>query len=190
MNYYNLNAQDFFDSTIDVDMAPLYKEFIPLLEKSCLILDAGCGSGRDSKAFKSLGFVIHAIDASKELAELAEKVIGQTVEVTTFQDFEFAGQYGAIWACASLLHVPLNELPSVFKRLSEQLKTKGVFYCSFKYGAEEVERNGRQFTNLNESLLQDVISNAPLRVLKTWRTKDLRKGRESEEWLNAILIKA
>ncbi|PFG56331.1 methyltransferase family protein [Vibrio sp. ES.051] len=84
MNYYNQHAQAFFDGTISVDMESIYREFLPLVKNGGVILDAGCGSGRDSKAFKELGFQVHAIDASPVLAELAEELIEQPVQVTTF----------------------------------------------------------------------------------------------------------
>ena len=189
MNYYNQHAQEFFDGTVHVEMESLYSEFLPLIKKGGNILDAGCGSGRDSKAFKEWGFQVHAIDASAVLAKLAEELIGQPVQITTFQDFESDKCFDAIWACASLLHVPFDELPHSFLNLSKSLKNNGVFYCSFKYGNDEVERNGRKFTNLDESLLKSVLSNTPLIIKTTWQTGDLREGRESEKWLNAILIK-
>ncbi|MEZ9322853.1 class I SAM-dependent methyltransferase [Vibrio sp. F13] len=189
MNYYDQNAQEFFDGTIKVDMASLYNEFLPLIPKESLILDAGCGSGRDSKAFLNQGYKVHAIDASEELGKLAENQINQAVEITTFQQFSSPQSFGAVWACASLLHVPMKELPQTFSNLASHLKPKGVFYCSFKYGDNEIERNGRKFTNLNESLLEQVIADSGVAISKTWCTSDLRKGRESEKWLNAILIK-
>lgn len=68
-------------------MASLYNEFIPLITKESLILDAGCGSGRDAKEFLNLGFKVYAIDASEQLGKLAEQQINQTVEITTFQQF-------------------------------------------------------------------------------------------------------
>ncbi|HHC7385935.1 class I SAM-dependent methyltransferase [Vibrio parahaemolyticus] len=189
MSYYNQHAQEFFDGTINVEMESLYSQFLPLIKRGGDILDAGCGSGRDSKAFKELGFKVHAIDASEEIAKLAEKLISQPVQIITFQEFESEKSFDAIWACASLLHVPFNELPQSFLNLSKPLKEDGVFYCSFKYGNDEVERNGRQFTNLDESQLENVLANVPLSIKTTWQTGDLREGRESEKWLNAILIK-
>lgn len=189
MSYYNQHAQEFFDGTINVEMDSLYREFLPLVRKGGNILDAGCGSGRDSKAFKELGFQVHAIDASAVLAKLAEELIEQPVQIATFQNFESQKRFDAIWACASLLHVPFDELPHSFLNLSKYLKNNGVFYCSFKYGIDEVERNGRKFTNLDESLLKSVLSNTPLIIKTTWQTGDLREGRESEKWLNAILLK-
>jgi 2-polyprenyl-3-methyl-5-hydroxy-6-metoxy-1,4-benzoquinol methylase len=189
MSYYNQHAQSYFDSTINVDMNPLYEKFIPLIEKGGLILDAGCGSGRDSKAFIELGFNVHAIDASESLSKLAEELICQPVEVTTFQAFKSTSKYDAIWACASLLHVPMNELTHVFENLSDHLKVNGIFYCSFKYGNEQVSRGGRTFSNLNDILLAEYLRHLPLKIKKSWRTGDLRIGREAEQWLNAILVK-
>lgn len=35
------------------------------------IIDLGCGSGRDSKAFINKGYKVTAVDGSKELAKIA-----------------------------------------------------------------------------------------------------------------------
>jgi trans-aconitate methyltransferase len=189
MNYYIERAKEFFEDTVNVDMTTLYQEFLPLLTPRGLILDAGCGSGRDTKAFIQKKFSVYSIDSSKELAKLAEDLTNQKVEITRFQDFQTNQIFDGIWASASLLHVPMSELSLSFKNLANPLKSNGIFYCSFKYGNEEIEYSGRNFTNLNESQLEQVISESSLEIHKTWCTSDLRKGRENEKWLNAILIK-
>lgn len=152
--YYKTNAQNFYDSTVDVDMQTLYSQFLPLIPAGGSILDAGCGGGRDSKMFIELGFEVEAFDASEELAVLASNLIKQTVQVELFQSYKNSKQFDAIWACASLLHVPLIELPSVFNSLSAMLKSDGLFYCSFKYGEQEIERNGRLFTTLKQGVIR------------------------------------
>jgi len=187
--YYKANAQDFYDSTVEVDMQTLYSQFFPLIPDGGSILDAGCGAGRDSKNFIDLGFDVEAFDASEELAALASQLIGKNVTVDFFQTYKNSKQFDAIWACASLLHVPLVELPNVFNSLSAMLKVDGLFYCSFKYGEEEVEHNGRLFTNLNESNFAKQIIDLPLQIEVQWITGDLREGRESEKWLNVIMRK-
>ena len=189
-HYYKTNAQAFYDSTVDVDMQSLYDQFLSLIPAGGSILDAGCGAGRDSKAFINLGFNVEAFDASEELAQLASDLIGNKVSVALFQTYKSSKAFDAIWACASLLHVPLIELPQVFQHLAEMLKTDGIFYCSFKYGEEEIARNGRRFTNLNESGFAEQIKGLPLEVEKQWITGDLREGRESEKWLNIIMRKS
>lgn len=188
--YYSDNAQSFFDTTVDINMQVLYDQFLPLVSSGGLILDAGCGTGRDSKSFLKSGYKIHAFDACEELVSLASKLINQPVHQALFQTFKSEYKYDGIWACASLLHVPQNELESVFEKLVDMLAVNGIFYCSFKLGNEEVTRNGRVFTNLDEKSFSYYVKNLPVSIIKQWRTGDLREGRESEPWLNVILKKA
>jgi len=126
---------------------------------------------RDSKAFLDLGFDVDAFDASKKLALLASELTGKKVEVAFFQAYQNKKMFDAIWACASLLHVPLIELSGVFFSLANMLKTGGYFYCSFKYGEGEVARNGRVFSNLNESAFAKLINQVPLSIKTQWITK-------------------
>ena len=189
MNYYNQNAQAFFNGTANVEVTSLYDKFAPLIENGATIIDAGCGSGRDSKYFVSQGFKVQAFDASQELVKLACNHSSLNVVQATFLEFESAEQVDAIWACASLLHVPKSELNKTFVHLSTMLKTNGIFYCSFKYGDEEIERDGRRFTNVNEFSLPTYLDDSSLTIKEQWITSDLRPDRESEKWLNAILVK-
>ncbi|MEL0628771.1 class I SAM-dependent methyltransferase [Psychromonas aquatilis] len=187
--YYSENAELFYDATVNIDMTALYDEFLPLVKSNGAILDAGCGAGRDSKHFIEHGYTVQAFDASEMLVSLATALIKQPVQQALFQTFESDQKFDGIWACASLLHVPMNELHQVLQKLTSLLTTDGIFYCSFKLGNEEVTRNGRVFTNLDEESFEQYILDLPLYIVKQWRTGDLREGRESEQWLNVILRK-
>lgn len=187
--YYSENAESFYDATVNIDMTALYDEFLPLVKNNGAILDAGCGAGRDSKHFIEHGYKVQAFDASEALVSLATALIKQPVQQALFQTFESEQKFDGIWACASLLHVPMNELHQVLQKLTSLLTTDGIFYCSFKLGNEEVTRNGRVFTNLDEESFEQYILDLPLCIVKQWRTADLREGRESEQWLNVILRK-
>ena len=61
-------------------------------------------------------------------------------------------------------------------------------HCSFKYGEFEGERNGREFTDLNEELFNQYINNTGFKVLEYLITEDVRPDR-NEKWLNVILKK-
>ena len=188
LNYYNQNAQTFSDSTLNVDMSALYREFLPYVVQNGYVLDAGCGSARDATYFKGQGFNVSAFDASPALAELASSYLQQPVEVKTFQELECVNKYDGIWCCASLLHVPKAELPQVFLNLQNALKPHGVLYVSFKYGTQERVHNGREFTDLTEQLLSSLLNqHTQLSIIKHWQSVDQRPGRESEVWLNALI---
>lgn len=188
--YYTENAQSFFDTTVEVDVQKLYERFLPHVIPHGSILDAGCGSGRDSKNFLNLGYNVTAFDANESLAQLASEHLGLTVTHATFSSYNAAPEsFDGIWACASLLHVPSQDLPSILAKLSKLLRPQGAFYSSFKYGDTEQVRNGRFFTDMNEQKLQKMVEPTELTILQTWVSSDARPGRESEKWLNAILIK-
>ena len=188
--FYEQNSDSFFDSTVTVDAQALYDQFLPLLPDEAHILDAGCGSGRDSLAFLKAGYQVTAFDGSQSMAERASVLTGLPVKHSLFLDFTFERQFNGIWACASLLHIPLQELPPTFSHLSRFLHPDGLFYCSFKLGTGEENRGGRHFTHLDEQSLEQVLKTTDLKIARTWITRDLRPGRENEHWLNAILKKA
>lgn len=187
LRYYDSNAARFVADTVHVDMADLHARFLAHIPAGGLILDAGCGSGRDSKAFIDAGLRVRAFDASAKLARLAQELIGQPVEVQRFDDITERACYDGIWACASLLHVAAAELPATLARLWASLKPGGVFYLSFKHGEGERNDGERQFTDADEQRLAQWTADLnELESTKCWITEDQRPER-SERWLNALL---
>ncbi|RUO75334.1 class I SAM-dependent methyltransferase [Idiomarina seosinensis] len=191
IRYYNDNAEQFLDDTLNVDMSVVYNQFLAMVPAGSRILDAGCGSGRDALAFSDQGFKVAAFDASEKMVEQAQKLLPNAdIKRATFSDYSSDETFDAIWACASLLHVPEDELPGVLSHLSNFLAPEGVFYCSFKYGDEERHNQGRDFTDLNEERLHQAVQDTPLHVDALWVDADARPGRGDEQWLNAILKKS
>lgn len=188
MNYYDENGQEFFDDTINADMSPHYEKFLDLIPENGSILDAGCGSGRDAKMFKDLGYNVSAIDGSAEMCRLASEFSGISVKHMQFQEIDFKNEFDGIWASASLLHVPSEELDLVLENLKNSLKSNGVLYASFKYGDFEGERNGRYFNDLTEKTAVEIFKKNEFNVIETWITNDSRPDRQDEKWMN-ILVK-
>ncbi|ARU58060.1 tellurite resistance protein-related protein [Oleiphilus messinensis] len=187
--YYNQHAGEFFETTVKLDMSATIHEFSAHLPENAHILDAGCGSGRDSKLLIELGYNVTAFDASSKLARLASEYLGQPVLTCTFSQFKSNNQFDGIWACASLLHIPAPDMSQTLCHLSQYLKPEGVFYASFKYGSEDICKDGRNFTNCTESRLADFVQETQLSIIKTWKTPDTRPERVDEYWLNALLRK-
>ena len=190
IEYYNNNADDFYEGTVNADMSELYARFEKHLNAGNLVLDCGCGSGRDSRYFLDKGYEVEAIDASHELCKKAENLIGKSVKCMLFEDISDIDKYDGIWACASLLHEDKAKLASVIKKLETAIKPSGAIYMSFKYGDFCGNRNGRYFVNLTEESLETILGgNCNLKVIDKWITGDVREGRESEKWLNVIVKK-
>ena len=188
--YYEEHAEEFTTNTINADMASIRSRFLVYLPKGCRILDFGCGTGRDSKAFQELGYDVTAIDGSEALCGIAQSLTGLPVRCLDFRDYtlEEGEVYEGIWACASLLHLKKDELLPVMKVLSQVLIPEGAFYVSFKYGNFEGERNGRHFTDFTPEDFSEFLKNIPvLSVAEYWVTGDVRPGRGDERWLNIVL---
>lgn len=190
IDYYNQNAEAFTESTLTADLQAVQETFIRKLPPGAAILDLGCGSGRDTKYFLEKGFQVNASDGSQELCRLACAYTGIPVKHQLFQDLDDIDQYDGIWACSSILHLPLPELKDVLKKMARALKENGIIYTSFKYGNFEGQRNGRYFTDMTEAsfgaLIQDMEE---MELEKQWVTADVRPGRGEEKWLNLILRK-
>jgi len=190
LKYYQDNAQTFFDGTVNVDMSSLYEAFTQHLALGARVLDAGCGSGRDAKAFQEMGYQVEAFDASPAMVELAREHTGLPVKVMSFADVDWKEEFDGIWCCASLLHVPAVELPGVMRRFADALKPGGVWYVSFKYGDGEREVDGRRFTDMDEVGLKALVSVlTDINVVKVWMTQDNRPMRD-ESWVNGVLRKS
>lgn len=190
VRYYNEHAQAYFQRTVHLDMTRSYRPFLKHLKPGAKILDAGCGSGRDSLYFKRRGFEVTAFDASKELVALSAKLLDQEVLLMRFEDLTLPDRYDGIWACASLLHVDKGKLAEVLRNLTAHLKDGGIFYMSFKYGEGERWIDGRYFHNLNETDLERIIQQVPgLRIREVFVSDDVRAEKNHKCWLNAYLLR-
>jgi SAM-dependent methyltransferase len=190
LDYYNQNASQYSEGTYDADVSLLQQEFMSRLKPGSLILDFGCGSGRDTRSFLDHGFQVEATDGSEELCRIASAHTGISVRQMLFQDLHEQNRYDGIWACASILHLNKTDLQQVLQQMADALKDQGIAYISFKYGDFEGIRNERYFTYLKEDSLQAMLDQIPsLSLTKEWITGDVRQDRHSEQWLNAIITK-
>lgn len=188
IEYYNNNADLFMNNTIDVEFSGIQEWFLSQLQPGSLILDFGCGTGRDSYYFLKKGYRVEACDGSEMMVRIATQVTGISVKHMLFSELNEIERYDGIFACASILHVPSSELPVILKKMKRAVKRKGILYLSFKYGTFEGFRNGRYFTDLTERGLEKLIRDVDgLEIINTKITADVRTERQNEKWLNVLL---
>ncbi len=191
LGYYDSHADKFYKSTVNIEFTTMHEKFLTKLEKGSNILDFGCGSGRDTKYFFEQGYNVEAIDGSAELCKLAGEYTGIKVKNILFQELSEVDKYDGIWACSSILHLPVGELDEVMRKMMIALKKNGIIYTSFKYGTFAGERNGRYFTDMTEEVFAVFLSGIDgLKIEEQWITSDVRPGRGEEKWLNLILRKS
>lgn len=190
LDYYNQKSDLFTSDTVDLEFTTIQDSFLKYLEPGSLILDFGCGSGRDSRYFIQKGYKVEAIDGSEEMVRIATETTGIPVKQLLFNELDETDKYDGIFACASILHVSYGELPDIFTRLKKALKQNGYLYVSFKYGSYSGYRNDRFFTDMTEVSFKTLLDQIKgLSIIEETITSDARKGRENEKWLNVILRK-
>lgn len=186
--YYDRNAAGFAAQTAALDMSQLHERFLRHVPAGGRILDAGCGTGRDAQAFAARGFAVVGFDASAEMVRIARERAAGAAEIRhmSFADVAWQDAFDGIWACASLLHVPVVDFPGVGLRLTRALRPGGAWYMSFKLGTGERRAAGRLFVDHTAASLRSVLSALPLDVLEIWTSADVRPSRGDEHWLNAV----
>jgi len=190
LGYYDSYADEFYKSTVNIEFTTMQEHFLTKLKNGSNILDFGCGSGRDTKYFFEQGYNVEAIDGSAELCKLASKYTGIKVRNIFFQNLSEVDKYDGIWACSSILHLPVGELDEVMRKMMIALKKNGIMYTSFKYGIFAGERNGRYFTDMTEEKMEKLLHETSVfHTEEQWISTDVRPGRGEEKWLNIILRK-
>jgi SAM-dependent methyltransferase len=172
-------------------MSDLYREFLPLVKAGGRILDAGSGSGRDTAAFLRKGYKVDAFDSSPQLAALSTEFTGIPTRILRLQEFDGAPIYDGVWACASLLHVPKDELEDALGRLIRALRPGGVLYFSVKHGTgERLADDGRYFLDLDRDAIESLFEPFPeMRLAKVWVSAGEGARRGKDEWINALAVK-
>lgn len=187
-DYYNKNAQEFFNQTVKADMSELYDIFLKNLPcNEGKILDLGCGSGRDSKYFLDSGFEVVAMDISEELGKRASEYIGQKVIIQDMRELNYQDEFIGIWACASLLHLDEDEIIETLRKIFKRLKRDGIVYISFKYGDKNYEKDGRKFSCFTYEKFIKIGKEFENKILQWFITEDVRADRKNEKWFNIVL---
>jgi SAM-dependent methyltransferase len=169
LDFYDGNAAEY---AAGGQVNPRLAAFLARCRPGGKILELGSGSGQDARAIIDAGFSLDATDGSAELAAIAGAFIGQPVRVMLFNELSASQEYDGIYASASLLHAPREQLPDVIGRVREALKDGGVVWASFKSGADEgLDMFGRYYNYLGADEL-----------IACWRDNAEWASLELESW--------
>ncbi|MDE0309250.1 MAG: class I SAM-dependent methyltransferase [Acidiferrobacterales bacterium] len=137
---YNRMAIAYCNGTADHDVSQNINALLDAIEGDGprVILDFGCGPGRDLCRFVELGHEVVGLDGSSEFVDMARtktdcQVLHQDFLQLSLPDTHFDG----IFANASLFHVPSGQIDRVLNELAACLKPGGVLLCSNPRGRNE-----------------------------------------------------
>ncbi len=162
--------------------------FLDRLPPGAQVLELGCGDGRDAMRMIERGFSAHPTDGVAEMAAMAAIRLGRPVRVMAFDELDAACAFDAVWANASLLHVPLAELAPVIARIADALKPGGQLGASFKAGqGGGRDGHGRFYNYLSRAeLLATCEADARWRHIEIEETMGGSFGGKRIPWLNLL----
>ncbi len=170
------------------------KKFCSLLPPGGMILDAGCGPGRDSAYFIENGFGVVGVDLSDNLLAIARmKAPGAQYIRMNLLDLDFSvNTFDGIWACASLHHLRYTDVPGVISRCYTMLKTSGIFFVLVKSGSgEHVKKESsipdkkRLFSYYSMEYVTTILTDAHFHILDCYTLDEniLHPERKGQWWI-------
>jgi SAM-dependent methyltransferase len=188
--------RDLFLQYLEEDVHPVKKTLMTKLGEvdasNFTIIDLGCGYGRDTLYFSSLGHHVLAVDYSYSMIHHGKTIAPNAhylnMDMRSLKNLLIDQSVDGVWAHASLSHLPKNDLVTLLKGLYVAIKVGGVLYFSVKIGTagEVVEADTRYtpkdseqdicklYSYYTSSEVVELVSNSGWEVMKIGES-DLRE---------------
>ena len=185
LEFYDADPEGYFDRTFHRNVSSSVERFVSHLPAGARILDLGCGSGRDTLRFWDMGFDVLPADGSEGMRRVAKERLGIDIVPMRFDELPWIDEFDGVWSCSSLLHVPSADLPHVFSLVRRALRDGGMFFCSFKRGDFEGERDGRRYTDMTSDSLRRLLTSSGFAASDIWE----EVGSDGTAWVNSISVR-
>jgi tellurite methyltransferase len=124
--------EEYFASTRDLPLHPLYRVLEPYLPTEGRVLELGCGVGTGARWLAERGLQVHAVDALPEAFDETTKPPNLTFECTYMQALDLPpASYDVVVAGFCLFFLTREELAAFWPRLVAALRPGGLFMAQF-----------------------------------------------------------
>lgn len=141
--------------------------FIADLSPWARVLDAGCGPGRDLRRMVDAGLSPIGVDLNADFVARASQ--HGPARVADLRDLPFHDEtFDATWACASLVHLPVEDAILALSELRRVTKTGAPVAVSVKIagstGWVETPHGNRWFQIWDATAFADIVTSCGLSV--------------------------
>ncbi|MDE1856636.1 MAG: class I SAM-dependent methyltransferase [Candidatus Micrarchaeota archaeon] len=128
-----VNQPSYFDSKIKEGHV---NRFFRAVGKGALVLDAGCGLGKEAKMLISKGLRVISIDTSKGMIREARKIVPKgDFRRIDMLDLKFKDKnFDAVWCFSSIHHLRKADARLALRGFNRVLKDRGILAISSKEG--------------------------------------------------------
>lgn len=159
--------------------------------ENAVVLEIGCGNGRDAKSIVQHTPYYTGIDASEKMISKAKQRLPQAnFEQADAISYGYGSLYDIVFAFAPLRHMNLDEVTTVLKKIYDALRPGGVLYVSSNFGqkyevAERAHPHGiKKIYRYNPDILQKHAPSGFKRV------REIYDSVNNEPWFEVAFKKA
>jgi len=189
LQHYDQSAEGFWEGTRAHDVSQNIAALLQHVEGKppYILLDFGCGPGRDLEVFTELGHIAIGLEGAARFAAMARAHSGCEVWQQDFLRLSLPQRhFDGVFANAALFHVPGQELPRVLRELHDTLKPGGVLFSSNPRGRNDEGWNrGRYGAYHDLETWRDYLTAAGfVELTHYYRPEGL--PREQQPWLASV----
>jgi SAM-dependent methyltransferase len=189
--FYEARSQEYADATRNRALTPLLIDFSTRIPSGS-VLDLGCGAGYDLAALRSRGHSAIGLDYAAPIAKIAKATSEAPVVVADMRIIPFGGAvFNGIWASASLLHLPRDDLPLALSEIKRVLKPGGLLFASVKKGAGDFrDANGRFFALYERDDWQQALMRSKFRTIDIAFNGGVQNASTKlpEQWMTTMAV--
>ena len=189
--FYQSHSQAYADATSVRALADVLLEFTQRLPVDGCVLDLGCGAGHDLSSIAATGRLGIGLDYAEPIVQIARSISSCPVVVGDMRSIPLANHaFAGVWASASLLHLPIRDVPTAFSEIRRVLQPGGHFFASVKVGSGEMrDKEGRFFTLYQKDSWRHLLQESGFTILSLEYNEAAAPsppGSRSERWLNSL----